>query len=38
MGTVREKDKKQYKPKKKNEIKLSSYLEKNKRELGSNIQ
>lgn len=34
MGVIRQKDKRQYKPKKKNEIRLSSYLKKNKRELG----
>lgn len=38
MGTVKRQDKKQYKHKKKNEIKLSSYLEKKKNELGSSVQ
>lgn len=38
MGTVRQADKKQYKHKKKNETRLSSYLKKKKDELGKHIQ
>lgn len=37
MGTVKQTDKKQYKHKKKNEIRLTSYLKKNKDELGKHI-